>query len=445
MNVDENMKQHSRLWLRACLWLLLLGPFFFLSYSLSNWLAAQHSNVASIVFEWEKHIPFVPWTIIPYWFIDLFYVISLFICTTQRELDSHAKRLFAAQLIAVIFFIIFPLTFSFERPESTGISGFMFVALNSFDKPFNQAPSLHITLLVILWVVYARHSPKFLLWFCHGFALLIGLSVLTTYQHHFIDIPTGMLLGLFCMWLWPHNANSPLRLQRSKDLHRQRVGIYYGIGAFLLLALSTFGGAALWFLWPAWSLLMVCLFYLILGENSFQKNSSGQISLAIRWMLFPYLIAARINALIWTRNTHSADHIMANIWLGRFPSKKEANSGRYMTVVDMTAEFNAPASTICWYAIPSLDLVTPTFASLMSAAEAIEQADREQGLLVCCGLGYSRSTMAVLCWLLISKRARNIEDAVGIIMKVRPQVVLKDTDYNLLEKILETRKMNDNI
>ncbi len=442
MNAGENIEKNSRLWPRACMWLLLLGPFFFLSYTFSNWLASQHSDVSSIVFEWEKHIPFISWTIIPYWFIDLFYVISLFICITQRELDSHAKRLFVAQLIAVIIFILFPLTFSFERPESTGAAGFMFAALDGFDKPFNQAPSLHITLLIILWVLYARHLPKFMVWFCHAFALLIGLSVLTTYQHHFIDIPTGLLLGFFCIWLWPDNENSPLSLQKNKDRHRQRVGLYYGLAALLLFSFSAVGGAALWLLWPAFSLTMVCLFYLILGEKGFQKNASGQISLAAQWILFPYLIAARINALIWTRKTHSADHVIANVWLGRFPSKKEIDSGCYQVVVDMTAEFNAPESTICWHAIPSLDLVTPTITSLISAAHTIEQADRQQGLLVCCGLGYSRSTLAILCWLLISKRAESVIDAVGIVKKVRPQIVLKETDYNLLEKILETSKIN---
>ncbi|VAW74262.1 Ser/Thr and Tyr protein phosphatase (dual specificity) [hydrothermal vent metagenome] len=444
MNVGSQVKQADRLWRRASYWLLLLGPFFFLSYSFANYLASQQSNVPSIVFEWEHYIPFIPWTIIPYWFIDLFYVVSLFICTTQKELDSHAKRLLLTQCIAVIFFIAFPLTFIVERPESSGIASVMFTALDGFDKPFNQAPSLHISLLIVLWVVFARHLTKFMLWFCHAFALLIGVSVLTTYQHHFIDIPTGILLGMFCLWVLPDNANSPLRLQLSQDPRRWRLGLYYGVAALVLVVFSMIGGAALWLLWPAWSLMMVSLFYFMLGENGFQKNSRGQLSLAIRWMLFPYLIAARINALLWTRNLQSANHVIDNVYLGRFPSKKEIHSGRYLTVVDMTAEFHAPHSTIQWHAIPSLDLITPASASLISAAQVIEQANRDKGLLVCCGLGYSRSTLAILSWLLISKRADSVNEAVAIIKKVRPQIVLKETDYTVLETIRKSRPLGGN-
>src|SRR5207249_862911 len=77
-------------------------------------------------------------------------------------------------------------------------------------QPFNQAPSLHIALLVILWVLYARHVPRWALWLLHPWFLLVGVSVLTTYQHHFIDIPTGALLGFLCLWLWPDRGPSPL-------------------------------------------------------------------------------------------------------------------------------------------------------------------------------------------------------------------------------------------
>ena len=57
-------------------------------------------------------------------------------------------RLLTAQIVAVACFILFPLRFTFVRPEATGLAGLLFAALASFDKPFNQAPSLHIALLV---------------------------------------------------------------------------------------------------------------------------------------------------------------------------------------------------------------------------------------------------------------------------------------------------------
>ena len=77
-------------WRRAIAWLAFLGPFFFLSYGFATWLTAQRAAVPSIVFAWERAIPFWPWTIVPYWIIDLAYGLSLFVCTSKRELDSHA-------------------------------------------------------------------------------------------------------------------------------------------------------------------------------------------------------------------------------------------------------------------------------------------------------------------------------------------------------------------
>ena len=62
----------ARPWRRAIAWLCLLGPFFFASYGAANWLAEQRAHVGAIVFAWEHSIPFVPWTIVPYWSIDAF-------------------------------------------------------------------------------------------------------------------------------------------------------------------------------------------------------------------------------------------------------------------------------------------------------------------------------------------------------------------------------------
>ncbi|MDA4634373.1 hypothetical protein NZA98_25315, partial [Escherichia coli] len=67
---------------------------------------------------------------------------------TTAEVDRLAKRYLTAQIIAVTCFIAFPLTVIFHKPSTSGASGFLFDMLGGFDKPFNQAPSLHIALLV---------------------------------------------------------------------------------------------------------------------------------------------------------------------------------------------------------------------------------------------------------------------------------------------------------
>lgn len=81
-----------RLWIQGLCWLL-LGPLFFLSYGQVNHFTATRADFGSLVFSWEHAIPFIPWTIAPYWSIDLLYGLSLLICTSQRELTRHAWRL----------------------------------------------------------------------------------------------------------------------------------------------------------------------------------------------------------------------------------------------------------------------------------------------------------------------------------------------------------------
>lgn len=240
----------QRPWRRALAWLAFLAPFFYLSYGLANHWAANRTAVPSIVFEWEREIPFWAWTIFPYWSINVFYGLSLFLCRTRHELDRHALRLLTAQVVAVSCFMALPLAFSFGQPQADGAAGFMFNALRGFDKPFNQAPSLHIALAVILWDLYRRLiAPTWARMVLHAWALAICFSVLTTYQHHFIDIPTGALLGLVCVWLWPLERRvSLMQAWRFRgNAKRRRLATTYAFGAAGALALGVWlGGAALW-------------------------------------------------------------------------------------------------------------------------------------------------------------------------------------------------------
>ncbi len=439
LNINRNHLADALPWRRALLWLLLLGPFFFLTYGFANWLATQRAEVGSIVFSWEHHIPFVAWTIVPYWFIDAMYGLSLFMCTTRHELNTHAKRLLTAQIIAVICFCLFPLGFSFERPPTTGVFGWMFDTLSSFDKPYNQAPSLHITLLIILWVLYARRLPRLWQRPLHILCALIGISVLTTYQHHFIDIPAGLLLGWFCVWLWPDKGPSPIKhLHLTRDKKRCRLAAYYILGAVLcgLLAFQI-RATALWLIWPSVSLLMVACFYLLLGSHGFQKQSNGKMSVAAQWLLWPYLMGAKINSRLWTRSVPKADHIMDGVWLGRIPSRQELGTNDYQAVIDLTAEFSAPGVTMPWHAVPSLDLVAPSETTLAAATKLIEQFKGQGPVLVSCALGYSRSAMAIVTWLVSTQRSKDIDGAIEHVKKARPAIVLKKTEQHVIDAAIQ--------
>ena len=101
-------------WKRALAWLAFLAPFFFTTYGLANWSASLRADVPAIVFDWERAIPFWSWTIVPYWIIDALYGLSLFLCATRRELDTHARRLLTAQVIAVACFVAFVVTYAFR-------------------------------------------------------------------------------------------------------------------------------------------------------------------------------------------------------------------------------------------------------------------------------------------------------------------------------------------
>jgi len=72
--------------------LLFLGPFFFISYGFNNNLAAERGVTSTFVFDWERQIPFLPWTILPYWSIDLFYGLSFLLCRDRQLKWTRPSR-----------------------------------------------------------------------------------------------------------------------------------------------------------------------------------------------------------------------------------------------------------------------------------------------------------------------------------------------------------------
>lgn len=409
-----------------------LSIFFFTSYNLTNWYTANLSDVGSLFFSWESLIPLWPWTIVPYWSIDLMYGLAILLATSKQSLKILCLRLFSAQIICITCFLIFPLKFSFERPNLDGFFGLWFDVLMGFDKPFNQAPSLHITLLVILWQFYNCYfQSKFNQLLLHVWCFLIALSVLTTWQHHFFDVPTGLWAGCFCIWLWPENGMTPLK---SKSYAKQYTwsGIYFLLFLLSLSLAIYIGGIGLWLLWLAGAFVLVSANYLLFGATGFQKQANGHFPFAITILYLPYFAIMWLNSRLWTLKNKPADFIMDNVYLGRIASHNTLQTKRIVSIVDFCAELPIGQFNGYYSLIPVLDMTPLSIKQCQLAAETIDQFQKQGSVLVCCALGYSRSATAVIAWLLLTKRAANVEDAITKVKTARCSVVISSKQKALL-------------
>jgi hypothetical protein len=414
----------ARPWRRAAAWLAFLGPFFFLTYGFANWWTARLPHVGAVVFGWERHIPFWAWTILPYMSLDACYAGSLFLCATRAELTTHAKRLLMASVLSVAGFLLFPLQFSFERPATSGFNGALFTALAGFDKPYNQAPSLHISLALLVWLVFARHLRGVARWAAHGWFLLIALSVFTTYQHHFIDGVAGAAVGVLCVYLFPDKPRLAVGAPATRT-HRRLASAYW-LGAALCLGLAAWLGGWAWLLlWPAGALLLVGLAYAQASTAVFQKHA-GRLNWAARTLLAPYLVGAWWASRLLTRREAADAEVAPGIWLGRAPGRAHWQHLPQGAVLDLTAEFSAGplAGERPYCSVPLLDLVAPSAAELAQAVAALAALAAHRPVLVHCALGYSRAAVVVAAWLLHHGEAATVAEALAQVRAARPRVVL---------------------
>ncbi|MBK5142847.1 phosphatase PAP2/dual specificity phosphatase family protein [Budviciaceae bacterium BWR-B9] len=426
-----NSDSRRQLWLRAGVWLLFLAPFFFLTYGQVNQFTATRDDVEVLAFSWESSIPFLPWTIVPYWSIDLLYGISLFICTSRRELMVHGLRLAIASVAACVGFLLYPLRFSFIRPISDGMFGWLFQQLEMFDLPYNQAPSLHIILLWLLWLRFYPHISAKWRWLLHSWFALIGISVLTTWQHHFIDVITGLFVGVIISYALP--VASRWRWQPSQDPFARRLALYYYSAALVLAVLAYWLGSVFWVLiWPAIALLMVALGYSGLGSAIFQKNSAGSMSPSARLLLAPYQIGAWCSFRYFSAKYDRNNQITEGILLGSYPRHTVSVSA----VLDMTSEWQRSTRipAVAYIACPQLDLLAPSEEELQHSVQALNELCSHGQVLVHCALGLSRSAIVVAAWLLQQQRVNTIAEAEAMIRRARPKIIFRESHLNTLNR-----------
>ena len=209
-----------------------------------------------------------------------------------------------------------------------------------------------------------------------------------------------------------------------------RIGGYYLVGALLtsLIAFLTWPIGVI-VLWPALCLLTTTAAYLGIGPRIFGKRE-GRLPFPVKVIMAPVLTGHRASLAHYSRLSDTWNPVTTAVWIGRKLTDEEALGaiGKGVTsVLDMTAESDEalPFLSLRYLNLPILDLTAPSQVDLDAAVRFITERAREGIVYVHCKVGYSRSAGAVGAYLLSKGDARNMEDVVEILTRIRRGIVIR--------------------
>ena len=402
-------------------WMLYMGMVFFLFYGVANYYADQTAPHPSLHFDWERNIPFVPAFIVPYMSSDVMFVCAFLFPYTRLELRVLAARVLFIIVTAVVLFTLFPLQFSFEKPQSESFT-FLFGLLQA-DLPYNQAPSLHIAFAIVLWHSMRKYlRPKWVKTAVATWIWLIVLSTLFVFQHHIIDLPTGAALGLLALYFIRTDKVS--LFTRSFTTPRSlKMGLYYLLASavFLLCAVNVAHFAWLLF-WLFLSLFSVSIIYAF-GLNTLLAGKDAKASWW-QWFLFtPYFIGNYLSWQYYKRKIPLMQSVKDKVYVGRYPSMKEYSILEEKDIcltLNLATEQQFQKKGLQQIRLPFLDQTIQNPEALHEGVQYIETY-KNKGIYVHCTLGLSRSVLLVSAWLLFN--GYSLEGAQKEIAKVRPDYV----------------------
>lgn len=170
-------------------------------YGLSGQLA-MGLTPSVLPFSWvDRAAPFLPWT---FWIYASVYLIYFTSVALQRDAEAFTKFLWGYVLAyggSALFFVFVPTTFPREMfalpEESMTFSEATLDWFRGIDRPTNCFPSMHVASAVMSTMVFYRRRPVVFVIFC-VWALAISVTTLTTKQHFFVDVVSGVGFGLVC-------------------------------------------------------------------------------------------------------------------------------------------------------------------------------------------------------------------------------------------------------
>jgi len=210
-----------------------------------------------------------------------------------------------------------------------------------------------------------------------------------------------------------------------------KVALRYAVAAVATaFAAAYIGGYGWLLLWPAISLAAQALAYAGMGTVVFRKTH-GRLPWAVRILLAPYMICARITLHYYCRGLAPYVEAAPGVWLGRRLNESEAREAIRKGVtaaLDLTAGFpeTAPFLALPYCNEQLLPLTVPNIDQLREAVRFIEEQSRRGIVYVHGALGYSRSVGVVSAYLVAAGLANNVQDAISRVRALTPQTLLDD-------------------
>jgi hypothetical protein len=179
------------------------------------------------------------------------------------------------------------------------------------------------------------------------------------------------------------------------------------------------------------------------GRPELFRKSEDSLPGPVVLVMAPYLLGAWLNSRWHKRGEARAQEIADGVWLGRIPRRAERDALGIVSIVDLTAELAIDTRAIVYRNVPMLDLLAPTADQIDAAVRAIEELEPKRPTLVCCALGYSRSAAAAAAWLVATRKAGSVDEAVVAIRARRPSIVSDARFRDVLAQWAEMRERHE--